>query len=187
MSEKGDTARQLLKEGRPYKEIAKATGLLYGSISYHARCLGITKPFLRYDWKKVQEYHDQGHPRLECKAHFGFSTDAWTAAAKRGDIVVKDYRIPLEELLVENTTKNPSHLKMRVLNAGLIPVVCYACGITDKWNGKPITLWLDHKNGSGNDWRLENLRMVCPNCDSQSETFAGRNAALNAKKRNIGK
>lgn len=186
MSKKGDRARQLLREGKSYREVAAESGLLYGSISYHAKALGLGSPSCpSYDWKSVQNYYDEGHTRLECIDKFGFCKSAWDGAIKRKNLVVGDYRIPLDELLVKNSNKNSSYLKRRVLAGGILSVSCYACGMTDIWNGKPITLWLDHENGDGNDWRRENLRMVCPNCDSQSPTYAGRNIAL--KKKNIGK
>jgi Zn finger protein HypA/HybF involved in hydrogenase expression len=51
---------------------------------------------------------------------------------------------------------------------------CHECGIRDIWNSKKLSLQLDHANGDGNDNRLENLRFLCPNCHSQTSTFAGR-------------
>ena len=51
---------------------------------------------------------------------------------------------------------------------------CYECHIKD-WNNKPIKLELDHINGINHDNRLENLRLLCPNCHSQTDTFRGRN------------
>ena len=167
MSEKSEIVRQMLRERNPYAEIAKATGMRKGTISYHASCLGLTKPIFKYDWKAIQEYHDLGNSRIECMKKFGFSEDAWTKAARRGNLKPADFRIPLETILIKDAPKSPGYLKYRVLADKLIPVVCYACGMTDTWNGKPINLWLDHINGDGNDWRVENLRMVCPNCDSQ--------------------
>jgi 5-methylcytosine-specific restriction endonuclease McrA len=50
------------------------------------------------------------------------------------------------------------------------------CGQQPMWNGKQLVLILDHINGINNDNRLENLRLLCPNCNSQTPTFAGRNA-----------
>lgn len=52
---------------------------------------------------------------------------------------------------------------------------CSICGQTKEWNGKPLTMTLDHINGHNHDNRIENLRWLCPNCASQLPTFAGRN------------
>lgn len=52
---------------------------------------------------------------------------------------------------------------------------CACCGNTGEWNGRPLVLQLDHINGDNCDNRLENLRFLCPNCHSQTDTFAGRN------------
>ena len=65
-------------------------------------------------------------------------------------------------------------LKKRLISEGLLDKVCVECGITDSWNNKPIVLHLDHINGVNNDHRLENLRLLCPNCHSQTDTWCGR-------------
>ena len=54
------------------------------------------------------------------------------------------------------------------------PFACAYCSNAGRWQGKPLTLQLDHVNGKHDDNRLENLRWLCPNCHSQTETFAGR-------------
>ena len=51
---------------------------------------------------------------------------------------------------------------------------CQKCGISE-WLGNPLTLQLDHINGVNNDHRLTNLRFLCPNCHSQTDTYAGKN------------
>ena len=60
---------------------------------------------------------------------------------------------------------------------------CSLCPVVDEYNGRPITLQIDHINGDSRDHRLENLRYVCPNCHSQTETFTGRNVAINKKRK----
>jgi len=85
--------------------------------------------------------------------------------------------IPLSEILVENSGyTNIARLKIRLLREGLLEAKCYGegCGLTE-WRGQPISLQLDHINGDNLDHRIENLRLLCPNCHSQTETFAGKN------------
>ena len=85
-------------------------------------------------------------------------------------------KIPLEEILVKDSTyKGIGRLKKRLFANNLLSNKCQLCGLENEWHGKPIVLRLDHINGTNNDHRIENLRMLCPNCDSQTPTFAGRN------------
>jgi RNA polymerase subunit RPABC4/transcription elongation factor Spt4 len=82
---------------------------------------------------------------------------------------------PLEEILVvDSMYTNRGHLKKRLLAKGLLAYKCSSCGIAE-WQGNPLSLHLDHINGVNNDHRLENLRLLCPNCHSQTSTYAGRN------------
>ena len=76
--------------------------------------------------------------------------------------------------MVASTYTSTSTLKARLLDAGLLEGVCAACRI-DRWRGQPLVLHLDHVNGRRDDHRLENLRLLCPNCHSQTSTYAGRN------------
>lgn len=81
----------------------------------------------------------------------------------------------LDEILVENSTyANISRLKERLIKEGRLKYQCENCGIAE-WLGQPLSLHLDHKNGKNNDHRIENLRFLCPNCHSQTDTYAGKN------------
>lgn len=68
-------------------------------------------------------------------------------------------------------------LKRRLVEQGIKKNECEICGITE-WMEKPIVMQLDHINGDSHDHRLANLRMVCPNCHSQTSTYCGKNMEL---------
>lgn len=53
---------------------------------------------------------------------------------------------------------------------------CAICGIKDIWNGKPIVFVLDHIDGDSSNHNRNNLRLVCPNCDSQLDTYKFKNS-----------
>lgn len=83
---------------------------------------------------------------------------------------------PLEKILIADSTyNNLRFLKRRLIEENILPNQCQVCGQPPTWNNKPLTLQLDHINGINTDNRLENLRIVCPNCHTQTETYAGKN------------
>jgi hypothetical protein len=67
----------------------------------------------------------------------------------------------------------PEPPEAALISAGLKANRCEVCGI-EEWLGAPLSMALHHVNGDGSDNRLENLQMLCPNCHSQTENFAGR-------------
>jgi len=78
--------------------------------------------------------------------------------------------------------KDNSTLRRLILKWGLIScAACSICKQTSEWNGMPLTFVLDHINGKHSDHRLSNLRFICPNCNSQTPTFSGRNSERNRK------
>lgn len=82
----------------------------------------------------------------------------------------------LKKKLTTNSKCNRVDLKNQLIASGMLINKCYECGIMDMWNGKPIILHIDHINGINTDNRLNNLRILCPNCHSQTTTYCGKNA-----------
>lgn len=114
--------------------------------------------------------------RVKCEA-YGLEVPVYdpTKVLRRNAVA---QTIPLEEVLVENSTySNGQKLKQRLIEAGFLEDRCYGelCSVSSSWLGKPIVLQLEHINGVGNDNRIENLTILCPNCHSQTPTFCGRN------------
>lgn len=81
---------------------------------------------------------------------------------------------PLDEVLVENSPTQSNSLKKRLIHAGLLKAECSSCDLSE-WMGQPIPIELDHINGDSSDNRIENLRILCPNCHALTPTYRGRN------------
>ncbi len=88
--------------------------------------------------------------------------------------VVKN-KIPLSDILVKNSTYSRTALKIRLYKDGLKKKECELCGQDENWNGVKLVHILDHINGDTFDNRLENLRIVCPNCNSGLDTNCSKN------------
>jgi ssDNA-binding Zn-finger/Zn-ribbon topoisomerase 1 len=147
------------------------------------------------DWSKeaLTEAVSESVNYAECLRHIGVASDHSTTQRRKLKIKIEEYdldishftfharenpgwnkKTPLGEILVKNSTYlYTTKLKRRLVGGGLLDYECEKCGISE-WQGKDLTLQLDHINGKSRDNRLENLRLLCPNCHSQTDTFCRR-------------
>lgn len=177
---------------------------MYVLTLYHGLNMGRNRSII---WKiskdKLQEVVNNNECYNDVLKHFGFSVSNLRTLKRRlrEDNINfkhfkhynvkqlinfnKDSKIPLKDILVENSSYSRYNLKKRLLEEGLLEYKCYNpdCSLTE-WLGKPISLQLDHINGINDDNRLENLRLLCPNCHSQTKNFSGRNTVRRKERNN---
>jgi hypothetical protein len=107
--------------------------------------------------------------------NINFSHISLGLCANKGKSYKKFKPISHEKLFCKGSLYPSSTIRRYVARDKLIEYKCKLCGLGPEWNGKPLTLILDHINGDNTDNRLENLRFICPNCDMQTDTHGGRN------------
>lgn len=174
----------LLAAGLSQAEISKRLGVGAPTVCFHARRLGVpANPELakRLDWAEIRAYYEAGHSMRDCLKRYEFSRSTWADAIRRGAIVPRPRLEPIEQILTAGRRRSRSHVKWRLLLAGLKEPHCESCGLS-QWCGQALPLELHHLNGDGQDNRLENLHLLCPNCHSQTDTWGARNRGRRSKR-----
>jgi hypothetical protein len=133
---------------------------------------GITDALRRLGYTPNGGMHRWLNARI---ATAGIDTSHFTGQAwARGRTFPRAVRARLlEDVLKKNSNYKSAQLRQRLIAAGLKQSCCEICG-ADTWLGQPLPLALDHINGDPTDNRLENLRILCPNCHAQTETWCRR-------------
>lgn len=128
---------------------------------------------LGIDKRSQGTYNRRLHKRIEeDKINLNiFSENSKKFKANAAKKLSKCNAYPDEQVFCKNAKVASESAKNRIMSRDLIPYRCKECGCGKEWNGKPISLHLDHINGINNDHTLDNLRFLCPNCHSQTETY----------------
>lgn len=178
---------EMLLSGKSYRQIMDyftsiGSYVSKSTISYHAKNMGKfsfeIKSVDDFDWKMIQQDYNSSSKGMVRKK-YKISERLWKEAIKGGLLICSDI-LNLTNVTYTNlpkflaNTKNRKSIKAALLRLGVFEYKCQCCGI-DSWMNNHISLQLEHKNGISDDNRLENLCLLCPNCHSQTDTYAGKN------------
>lgn len=143
---------------------------------------------MNYKGKKDQVYICR-----HCNIEFNFKGYSYDHVFC-GSSCVKDFQLRQRQLLKEKRKQswlNGELLEIKSSRRLIKEFVierdgykCSICGISD-WNNKKISLWCDHIDGDATNNHPTNFRLLCPNCDSQTETFGAKNTGRGRKSRGL--
>lgn len=140
----------------------------------HYWCM--TRNYSTYSDAEIAEVIAESRSLMEASELLGINRKTAARVSRDTGVTPTNERRPNHERVLNKVRpRRTPHIMRYVKRWKLLDYKCIDCGNTGSWQGRALVLQLDHIDGNSLNNRLENLRWLCPNCHSQTETFCGRN------------
>lgn len=179
-----------LLSGETKRSIANRIGVAESTIGYYIKRFGLKNHLDSHKKQQLLSAIDATNTMLAAAKYLGVPYRTFIEAAKRFGIYEPNQGrrgisrpsngngFPLQDILDgKHPQYQSNHLRRRLLQEGIFEHKCSCCKLTE-WNGQPIPIELDHIDGNKHNHQQDNLRLLCPNCHAQTDTYKGKNMKL---------
>lgn len=164
MKRRKEDILRLRAKGYTYNQIVEELGCSKGTVSFH--CSTYKKPV-----------YEEGKP--DCKI-CGKDVPTRRHIYCSHSCYIKGVHLKREDKLKNGELVSAHTMKLAFKTMSLY--ACSECGNKGNWNGKELSLQVDHIDGNSDNNAFENLRILCPNCHSQTETYGYKGRTKKTKR-----
>ena len=179
LKEKEYLEQSILIDQKSYEELGRKYGCTGSNIKKVAKRLGINLPQKR-NINECETFNRKRKVRicLNCGQEFEYKSGYSNKYCSNNCEKNHKHKIAYQKIIngdpfVMRANYNPRPFKEDILKEQ--NGVCAICGLSQKWNGKKLVFILDHIDGHASNNKRTNLRCICPNCDSQLDTYKSKN------------
>lgn len=169
----------LINEKISYEEIGRRYGVSGAAVKKAAKKLGIEiSPRREINPCEIRETTRQTHICLNCGKEFEHRPSSKNIYCSNACQQEYMHKKRWEKFLRKDPDIQRPNYSPHIFKKDIIKEQggkCAICGISEEWNGKPLVFIIDHIDGNASNNTRENLRCVCPNCDSQLPTYKSKN------------
>lgn len=178
--EEKENLQKLIESGKSYKEIGKIYNCSGSNIKKSAQRLGIPLK-LRRKINPKETFNRKVTEKAICKncgkefISYPSSNNIYCNYKCQHEYRHKQkYKLILDgDVSIMRANYSPAIFRKDILKEQ--NNICAICGISPEWNGKELVFIVDHIDGHASNNRRDNLRCICPNCDSQLDTYKSKN------------